>query len=163
MWSLRFALALLLFVTVDLVPSRAVDPSPGGPVIVVQALYRACLSRYTIGFNAESARFAKPYLAPDLNALIDRKLDQLRISQGAAHSEIDIFFDAKQPPKSFSIDRPVGMGPGEAWVDVTLKWLNEERVYTISLSKDDFGQKDGAWKVIDINYDKDGTLRDWLK
>jgi len=155
----RSALGFLLFLSLGLVSPATADPapSPGSPAAVVQALYRACIDHST-GFDVESMKLAKPYLAPDLYARILKKLNQPTPKGDAPDIDGDIFLDAQDLPTSFSLGQNVGMGPGEASVEVILKWSNETRHYTVSLV-----QIDGAWKITDIKYDKDGTLLDLLK
>ncbi|MCE0498447.1 MAG: YbjP/YqhG family protein [Methylacidiphilales bacterium] len=158
----RVAPALLFLALLGFASRAAADPapSPGSPAAVVQALYRNSLDHF--GFDAASVKSSKPWVAPDLYARMVKKVNQPTPKGDAPDIEGDLFFDAQDLPTSFSIgqtiDHKAGMGLGQAWVDVILKWSNEKRVYTVYLV-----QFNGAWKVANVDYGKDGTLSDLLK
>ena len=158
MHPLRCALALLFLALLGFAMHVAADtaPSPGSPAAVVQSLYRACLDHST-GFNAESVKLAKPWVAPDLYARILKKLNQPTPKGEAPDIEGDIFLDAQEPPSSFTV-RETTSDLGAVSVEVILKWPHEKRRYYVLVL-----QIDGVWKVIDVNYGKDGTLRNLLK
>ena len=158
MHPLRCALTLLCFALLGFTSHVAADPAPssGSPAAVVQALYSACLDHST-GFNAESVKLAKSFLTPDLYARILKKLNQPTPKDEAPDIEGDIFLDAQEFPKSFVIDE-TSIQNDRAWVRVALRWPEEERHYWVHLQ-----QIDDAWKVWDVKYGKDGTLRNLLK
>jgi hypothetical protein len=158
MHPLRYAFGLFLLATFGFIPNTDADPAPdsNAPVAVVKALYRSSLDHF--GFDAASVKSSKPWVAPDLYARMLEKVNQPTPKGDAPDIEGDLFFDAQDLPTSFAVSQTCTIDRGEASVDVLIKWSDEKRHYIVVLR-----QIGGAWKVTDVNYGKDGTLRDLIK
>ena len=154
--SLRVVLAGLLFITVGLIPVVAADAKPASPSKVVDSLYRASLA-HSNDSDATSLGYAKPYISPDLWARIQKKLNQPVAKGDAPDIEGDLFLDAQDVPTGFLVGTTT-VADDKAQVIINLRWANEKRRYSVYLQ-----QIDGAWKVTDVNYGKDGKLSDLLK
>jgi hypothetical protein len=154
--SRLFFVGLLLTAVCLTTHTTAADTAKTSPSDVVKALYNTCLKK-SDGFDAASVALTKPYLSPDLYARIQRKLNQPVPKGDAPDIDGDLFLDAQDLPTSFVVGSTTLAGD-KAQVLVTLKWSDEKRRYTVELQ-----QIDGAWKVTDVNYGKDGKLSDLLK
>ncbi len=79
------------------------------------------------------------------------------MAQGDAPDiEGDVFLGCQDLPKNFTIGA-TSVHETKAKIEVTLIWPDEKRRYTVLLQ-----QIEGAWKVYEVIYDKDGKLTDLL-
>ncbi len=114
------------------------------------------------GFSLETLKFEKKWLVPDLYARLLKKANQPVPKGDAPDIEGDIFLDCQEPPKSFTVplngDVILEAGMKVHSVLVTLTWPDHRRNYRVLLQ-----QINGAWKVYDVDFGKDGLLTDLLK
>ncbi len=131
------------------------DTGPSDPRTVTKEAYATALQHF--GFSPEIVRAQKPYLAPALYAALLKKANQPVPKGDAPDVEGDLLFDSQDQPDRFGV-WPAAIGGNKATVPVTLAWGSEKRRYVVQLV-----QIDGAWKITDIDYGKDGKLTDLLK
>jgi len=141
---------LLLTGFMMLTALRADDPRA-----VTKAAYVTAMEHF--GFSADTVRHEKPYLAPDLYVALMKKANQPVPKGDAPDIEGDVLFNAQDVPDEYGV-WPASIQGSEAEVPVSLRWGKEKRRYTVHLA-----QINGAWKITDIDYGKDGKLSDLLK
>ena len=125
------------------------------PAAVVQALYKLDLKHF--GFDAATVKVDQPYLAPDLYARLLKKANQPVAPGDAPDIEGDVIFNAQDKPTKYTVGK-ASINQATARVGVDLVWDSDKRHYSVLLQ-----QVGGAWKVIDIDFGKDGKLSDQLK
>jgi len=150
----RLWIVALLFGSI-LIPAFAA-PETGDPAAVVQALYRTSLDHFE-GFSPEAIKRVKPWVTPELYVRLQKKAHQPVAKGDAPDIEGDIFLDGEEPPTKFEVGKS-SINNSKATVDLTAVWPGEKRQYTVLLE-----QVNGAWKVYDVNYGKDGKLTDLLR
>lgn len=128
------------------------------PVEVTKAAYRTALAHF--GFAPDTVRQEKAYLTPDLYTALMKKANQPVPKGDAPDIEGDVFFDAQDVPDKYVVGYAYGdyASTGKASVPVQMRWGHEERLYYVHLVR-----IDGAWKISDVDYVKDGKLSDLLK
>ncbi len=146
--------ALLLGLVFTLTLARAVMV-PGDPATTTFAAYQTAMAHF--GFSPEILRHQKPFLAPDLYAALMKKANQPVAKGDAPDIEGDVILNSQELPDKFDVGRTTVSG-AHATVRVTLSWGTETRHYFVQLT-----QINGAWKITDIDYNKDGKLSDLLK
>jgi len=108
------------------------------------------------GFSPESVKLTKPWVAPELYAHLWKKVNAPQPKEGPPDIEGDLFLDCQDIPTKFEIG-DLSITPTKAKVNVILHWDSEKRRYTVLLE-----QVNGAWKIYDVHYGKDGKLTDML-
>jgi hypothetical protein len=131
------------------------ETSAGDPAEVTKAAYQVDLKHF--GFDADTVRADKPYLAPDLYAALMKKAHQPVAKGDAPDIEGDVLFDAQDVPDKYEVGVATIRGP-IAEVPASFYYGKEKRHFTVHLVQ----FKDG-WKISDIDYGKDGKLSDLLK
>lgn len=149
----RIGAVLLGFMTM-LCVVRA-ETGAGDPAAVTKAAYQADMKHF--GFDADTLRTDKPYLTPDLYAKLSKKASQPVAKGDAPDIEGDVLFDAQDVPDKYEVGS-ASINGAKAKVPVSLRWGNEKRRYLVQLV-----QMNGAWKISEIDYGKDGKLSDLLK
>lgn len=147
-------MAFLLVSIISILPVVAA-PEVDSPIAVTQALYRTSLDHFT-GFTPESVKLTRPWATPDLYARLWKKVNEPQSKNTAPDIEGDIFLDCQEPPTKIQVGK-FSIDQTKAKVDVALIWAGENRHYTVLLE-----QVNGAWKVCDVHYGKDGNLTDLL-
>jgi len=127
---------------------------------VVQALYKVDLKHF--GFSAKTLKADRPYLAPDLYARLLKKANQPVPAGDAPDIEGDVIFNAQEIPTKYAVGK-ASVENTNAKVGVDLAWGSDRRHYTVFLKELNAGELNGGWKVVDIDYGKDGKLSDLLK
>lgn len=155
MKPLPWLLALVLLNSTPLL-SKAKD-APGGndPAAVVRELYKVDLKHF--GFDAAILKIDRPYLAPALYFGLLKQANKPVAPGDAPDIEGDVIFNAQELPTHYVVGKST-IDQGSAKVGVDLEWDKDKRHYTVHLQ-----QFNGAWKVTDIDYGKDGKLTDLLK
>jgi hypothetical protein len=125
------------------------------PVAVTKAAYQVDLAHF--GFDANTVQADKPYLAPELYAALMKKAHQPVAKGDAPDIEGDVLFDAQDVPDKYEVGAASLRGI-KAEVPVSLRYGTEKRHYMVRLV-----QINGAWKIADVYYGKDGKLSDLLK
>jgi hypothetical protein len=125
------------------------------PAEVTKAAYQVDLKHF--GFDAETLRADKPYLTPDLYAKLLKKANQPVAKGDAPDIEGDVLFDAQDVPDKYEVGSAT-IHDTKADVPVYLRYGNEKRHFTVRLV-----QINGAWKISEVDYGKDGKLSDLLK
>ena len=149
----RHFLTLLLIASSAVLPLAAA-PATDSPDTVVQALYRSSLDHF--GFDPATVKSSKPWVTPELYVRMWKKVNQPVPKGDAPDIEGDLFFDAQDLPTKYEVGKP-SIDQNKAKVPVTVIFGGEKRHYTVLLE-----QIDGAWKVSDVHYGKDGNLTDLL-
>ncbi len=137
--------------------ARAVSETES-PAAVVQALYHSASIHF--GFTPDTVKSSRQWLTPELYSRLWKKVNEPTPKGDAPDIEGDVFLDCQEPPDKWVVDK-ASIDGTKAKVDVTLHWgggSGEKRRYSALLK-----QVDGAWKVYDIDYGKDGKLTDMLK
>jgi hypothetical protein len=129
--------------------------SPADPTGVTHKLFTVAQKNF--GFSPESVHAEKPYLTPSLYASMVKKANVLTPKGDAPDIEGDLFFNSQESSMSFELGKAAIDGD-KAKVGVTVALPGETRHYTVLLQK-----IDGAWKIADVDYGKDGKLTDQLK
>jgi hypothetical protein len=145
---------LILLVTVSFQNAGAA-PATASPVDVTNALLHTALKHF--GFAADSLKLEKEWIAPDLYARLLKKANEPVAKGDAPDIEGDIFLNSQETPTKVKVGNAI-IDQDKAKVDVVLNFDEEKMKYTVLLK-----QVDGAWKVYDVNYGKDGFLTDLLK
>ncbi len=145
---------LLLIALCSALPVMAA-PATDSPDVVVQGLYHSSLEHFT-GFTPDSVKLAKPWVTPQLYRRLWKKVNEPQPKDAAPDIEGDIFLGCQEPPTKFVVGKP-SIQQTQAKVDIALFWSGEKRHYTVMLE-----QVNGAWKVYDVHYGKDGNLTDLL-
>jgi hypothetical protein len=151
----RLWIVALLLTSVS-IPRVVAAPPADSPGTVVQDLYRSSLTHFT-GFSPDSVKLTKPWVTPKLYARLLKKASEPQAKDAAPDIEGDIFLDSQEPPTRFEIGQN-SVNQTKASVDVVLFWAHETRHYVVQLKL-----VDGAWKVADVNFGKDGKLTDLLQ
>lgn len=150
----RRFVTLLLIASCSTLPVVAA-PATNSPDVVVQGLYHSSLEHFS-GFTTDSVKLAKPWVTPLLYKHLLKKASEPQSKGAAPAIEGDIFLDSQEPPTQFVVGKP-SIQQTQAKVDIALIWPGEKRHYTVMLE-----QVNGAWKVSDVHYGKDGNLTDLL-
>lgn len=150
-----WALVLSLLTAFVISQNVSATPAAGSPVEVTNALMHSALKNF--GFTTDNLKVEKEWLTPDLYSRLVKKANQPTPKGDAPDIEGDVFLDCQDLPTSIVVGKS-NIDHDKATVDVALKFGDEKRKYTVLLK-----QVDGAWKVYDINYEKDGSLTDLLK
>jgi hypothetical protein len=129
--------------------------SESDPAAVVRALYKLDIKKG--GFDATTVKSEHAYLAPDIYARLMKILSQPVAPGDEGPIDEDLILNAQDDPTQYSVGKAT-MEQGTAKVPVDLAWDSEKLHYTVFLK-----QFDGAWKVTQIDYGKDGKLTDFLK
>lgn len=148
----RLWIVALLLISIPAL--RAATAGTDSPVTVVRALYHSSMDHF--GFSPESVKAAKPWVMPELYARMWKKVNEPEPKEGPPDIEGDLFLDAQDVPTKWEIGDS-SITSTKARVNVNLHWDSEKRQYTVLLK-----QVDGAWKVYDVDYGKDGKLSDLL-
>ncbi len=128
------------------------------PEVVVQGLYRSALEHF--GFSPDTVKACQPWVTPELYARLWKKVNEPVPKGDAPDIEGDVFLDSQDPPIKFGVGQ-AAINSTKAQVGVMLIWpgaSGERRQVSVLLKR-----IDGAWKVDDVNYGKDGKLSDLLK
>jgi hypothetical protein len=125
------------------------------PEAVTKAAYETAMAHF--GFTPETVKREKAFFTPDLYAALMKKASQPVAKGDAPDLEGDVLFDSQDLPEGFRVNRAVVTGT-TAHVPVSLSWGKERRQYDVQLV-----QINGAWKISDIDYGKDGKLSDLVK
>jgi hypothetical protein len=129
-------------------------PATDSPDAVVHALYSSCEDHF--GFDLAIVKTYQPWLTPALYARILKKANEPVTKGDAPDIEGDLFFNSQETPTKFTVGQPF-IDPTKAKVPVTVIVGLEKHRYIVLLE-----QIDGAWKVSDVHYGKDGKLTDLL-
>ena len=149
----RLGIAALLLTSIAML--RVVSaPATDNPATVARALYRSSLDHF--GFSPESVKLDKAWVTPDLYARMWKKVNVPTPKGDAPDIEGDLFLNAQDVPTKMELGDSSIIGT-KAKVIVTVHWDSEKRQYTVLLK-----QVEGAWKVYDVDYGKDGKLTDLL-
>jgi len=148
----RWFLVLLLSAA-TLQVARAASESD--PAAVVRALYK--LDIKNVGFDGDYIKSERPYLAPDLYARIEKALNKPVAPGDEGSIDEDLILGAQDTPTKYSVGQAT-IDHDTAEVPVDLAWDSDKLHYTVFLK-----QFDGAWKVTEIDYGKNGKLTDLLK
>ena len=124
------------------------------PADVARALYRSSLAHF--GFSPDSVKLTKPWVTPELYARVWKKVNEPTPKGDVPAIDGDLFLNAQDVPTKWDIGDAAITG-SKARVNVILHWDKEQRLYTVLLK-----QVDGAWKVYDVDFGKDGKLSDLL-
>ena len=149
---------LLLLESIALLSGARAASETDSPAAVVQALYHSALIHF--GFTPDTIKSGRQWLAPELYSRLWKKVNEPTPKGDAPDIEGDVFLDCQDPPDKFVVGK-ASIDQTKAKVDVTLTWAGgsgEKRHYNVLLK-----QIDGAWKVYDVDYGKDGKLTDLLK
>jgi hypothetical protein len=147
-------LSILTLVIAFILPVSAADET-SGPTAVTKAAYRTAMAHF--GFDAASVKLQQDRLTLDLYGRLLKKINQPVPQGDAPDIEGDLFLDCQDVPSQYEVGEAVIDGT-KAKVKVTVHWDKEKRQYSVLLT-----QINGAWKIYDIVYGKDGTLTDLLK
>jgi hypothetical protein len=126
-----------------------------GPAAVTKAAYRTAMAHF--GFDQASVKLQQDRLTLDLYGRLLKKINEPVPQGDAPDIEGDVFLDCQDVPTQYEVGEAAIDGT-KAKVKVTLHWDKEKREYSVLLT-----QINGAWKIYDIVYGKDGTLSDLLK
>ena len=150
-------LSTLLFAFSVAICFRA-EADSSTPEAVTKAAYHTEFEHF--GFSADTIRHEKPYLTPELYVALLAKANQPVAKGDAPDIEGDVLFDAQDVPEKYQVGYSYDgyANPGKADVPVQLRFGGKERLYHVHLI-----QINGAWKITDIDYGKDGKLTDLLK
>jgi hypothetical protein len=151
----RLWIAALLLTSFSIPRVDAATPTDS-PGTVVQDLYRSSVDHFT-GFSPDSVKLTKPWVTPKLYGRLLKKANEPQPKDTAPDIEGDLFLDSQEAPTRFEIGQ-CSVNQAKASVEVVLFWPHETRHYVVQLK-----QLDGAWKVSDVNYGKDGKLTDLLQ
>jgi hypothetical protein len=135
-------------------PASAADET-SGPAALTKAAYRTAMAHF--GFDQASIKLQQDRLTLDLYGRLLKKVNEPVPKGDAPDIEGDVFLDSQDVPTQYEVGEAVIDGT-KAKVKVTLHWDKEKRQYSVLLT-----QINGAWKIYDIVYGKDGTLTDLLK
>ena len=144
---------LLLLLSISVAPLAAA-PDTDAPAKVVQDLLHSSMIHF--GFGPDTVKAAKPWVALELYDRMVKKANTPTPKGDAPDIEGDLFLDCQDAPTSYKVGDAI-IADTKAKVPVTLTWDSEKRHLTFLLE-----QVDGAWKVYDVIYDKDGKLTDLL-
>ena len=149
----RLGIVALLLTSISIM-SVVAAPEADSPATVVKALYRSSLDHF--GFSPESVKLTKPWVTPELYARMWKKANVPTPKDDVPAIDGDLFLNAQDVPTKWEIGDS-SVTPTSAKVNVILHWDSEKRQYTVLLK-----QVDGAWKVYDVDFGKDGKLTDLL-
>ena len=158
MKPLRWLSILVLLGSIGLFSSAGAASETDSPTAVVQALYHSAFIHF--GFTPETVKSNRQWLTPGLYSRLLKKVNEPTPTGDAPDIEADVFLNCQDLPDKFMVGK-ASIDQAKAKVDVTLRWAGgagEKRHYNVLLK-----QIDGAWKVYDIDYGKDGKLTDLLK
>ena len=158
MKSLRWLLILVLLESIALLSGARAVSEADSPAAVVQALYHSAFIHF--GFTPDTIKSNRQWLTPELYSRLWKKVNEPTPKGDAPDIEGDVFLDCQDPPDKFVVGK-ASIDQTKAKVEVTLVWAGgsgEKRHHSVLLK-----QIDGAWKVYDIDYGKDGKLTDLLK
>jgi hypothetical protein len=158
MKPLRWLLMLVLLESIALLSGARAASETDSPAAVVQALYHSAFIHF--GFTPDTIKSNRQWLTPELYSRLLKKVNEPTPKGDAPDIEGDVFLDCQDPPEKFVVGK-ASIDQARAKVDVTLTWAGgsgEKRHYSVLLK-----QIDGAWKVCDVDYGKDGKLTDLLK
>ena len=158
MKSLRWLILLALLESIALLSGARAASETKNPVGVVQGLYHSASIHF--GFTPDTIKSNRQWLTPELYSRLWKKVNEPTPKGDAPDIEGDVFLDCQDPPNQVVVGK-ASIDQTKARVDVTLIWAGasgEKRHYSAFLK-----QIDGAWKVYDIDYGKDGKLTDLLK
>ncbi len=150
-WALALSLLLAFVISSNVSAATAAD----SPSDVTNALLHTALKHF--GMDATNLKLEKQWLTPDLYARLVKKANEPVAKGDAPDIEGDVFLNSQEDPTSISVGK-AEIDHDKATVEVTLKFDQEKVKYDVLLK-----QIDGAWKVYDVDYRKDGKLTDLLK
>jgi len=148
----RLGIVVLFLISISAL--RAATSETDSPVTVARALYRSSLDHF--GFSPESVKLTKPWVTPELYARMWKKVNVPTPKDDVPAIDGDLFLNAQDVPTKWEIGDS-SITSTKAKVNVILHWDSEKRQYTVLLK-----QVDGAWKVYDVDFGKDGKLTDLL-
>jgi Protein of unknown function (DUF3828) len=148
----RLGIVALLLISIS--GLRAAAPEADSPATVVRALYRSSIDHF--GFSPESVKLTKPWVTPELYARMWKKVNVPTPKDDVPAIDGDLFLNAQDVPTKWEVG-DASITSTKAKVIVTLHWDSEKRPYTVLLK-----QVDGAWKVYEVDFGKDGKLTDLL-
>ena len=154
MTFIRGCLVTLLLMASDSLLPVVADPATNSPDAVVRALFHSSVNHF--GFSPESVKLDKFWVTPELYRRMWKKVNEPVPKGDAPDIEGDLFLGSQEPPTKFEVGLP-SIDQAKAKVGVVVTWPGEKRHYIVSLE-----QVDGAWKVSDVHYGKDGNLTDLL-
>jgi len=149
---------LMLPGALALVSDAVAAPGTDSPAAVVQALYHSAFVHF--GFTPDTVKANRQWLTPELYARLWKKVNEPTPKGDAPDIEGDVILNCQDTPDKFVVGT-ASISQTTAKVDVMLTWggaSGDKRHYYALLK-----QIDGAWKVYDIDYGKDGKLTDLLK
>jgi hypothetical protein len=149
----RLWIVALLLISIPSLRAAAA-PAADSPAVVVKALYRSSMDHF--GFSPESVKLAKAWVTPELYARLLKKANAPQPKEGPPDIEGDLFLNCQDVPTKWEIGDS-STTAAKAKVNVILHWDSEKRQYAVLLK-----QVDGAWKVYDVDFGKDGKLSDML-
>jgi len=152
---MRWCFVLVLLQSAIGLSTARAAPDTDSPAVVVQALYKVDLKHF--GFDEDVIKADRPYLAADLYARLLKKANQPVAPGDAPDIEGDVIFNAQDTPTHYVVGK-ASIDQTSAKVGVDLAWDSDKRHYTVRLR-----QINGAWKVTDIDFGRDGKLTDLLK
>ena len=155
MKQIVWVLALLILPAFVLSQNVSAAPATDSPSEVTNKLLHTALKHF--GLDTDNLKVEKQWIAPDLYARLVKKANQPVAKGDAPDIEGDVFLNSQEDPTSIAVGKSQ-IDHDKATVDVLLKFDQEKVKYTVLLM-----QVDGAWKVYDVNYGKDGKLTDLLK
>ncbi len=158
MKPLYWLLTLVMLESIALLSGARAASETDSPAAVVQALYHSAFIHF--GFTPDTVKSNRQWLMPELYSRLLKKVNEPTPKGDAPDIEGDVFLDCQDPPDKFVVGK-ASIDQTKAKVEVTLTWPggSGEKRHSSALLK----QIDGAWKVYDIDYGKDGKLTDLLK
>jgi hypothetical protein len=151
----RWLLALVLLESVTLFSAAQAAPETSDPAAVVKALYKLDIKQN--GFDAATVKSERSYLAPEIYARLLKILNQPVAEGDEGPIDEDLILNAQDEPTKYSVGQAT-IEHDTAKVPVDLAWDADKQHYIVYLK-----QFDGAWKVTEIDYGKDGKLTNFLK
>jgi hypothetical protein len=155
MKQIALVCALLLLPVVMHFQNVDAAPAPDSPAGVTSSLLHTALKH--IGFTSDTLKTEKQYITPDLYSRLMKKANQPVAKGDAPDIEGDVFLNCQDDPTGIEIGKAT-IDHDKATVEVVISFDQEKQHNKVLLQ-----QVNGAWKVYDIVYDKDGKLTDLLK
>jgi hypothetical protein len=149
----KIILGMLLLMALG-IPCLASDAS--SPTAVVQALYRHEIAHFA-DFTPAGIASVKQWITPGLYEKLVKKVNQPQPKDEVPDIDGDVFLDAQDVPTRLEVGKS-SVDRDRAKVEVHLFWSSEKRKYTVLLQN-----VGGAWKVDDVQFEKDGMLSAMLK
>lgn len=149
----RSLVVLFLVATLALVQNAAAATDT--PATVTKALFQKQMKGD--GYTPETVKADREWLTPDLYAKLSKQVNSKKQKGEDPDIDCDPILNAQDVPEKLEIGKTT-TEKSNAKVEVILTWGKDKAHFTVSLK-----QIEGAWKVDDIDYGKDGSLRKLLK